>query len=31
MYIKYLYFILKDYRLYDQFIEYLENKKDTNQ
>lgn len=30
MYIKYLYFILKDYRLYDRFIEYLENKKDTN-
>lgn len=29
MYVKYLYFILKEYRLYDQFLEYLENKKDT--
>lgn len=30
MYVKYLYFILKEYGLYDQFIEYLEKEKDTN-
>lgn len=28
MYVRYLYFVLGKLKLYDSFIEYLENKKD---
>lgn len=29
MYVKYLYFILRENNLYDKFIKYLEKEKDT--
>lgn len=30
MYVKYLYFVLKENELYEKFIKYLETEKDTN-